>query len=93
MRRSLATGTLRSRLGLGTPDKHGLLDQQARTPVLAPTGGARDDMLLVCSLQIQRQEFLQDLFIAEVGVPAVGGKNGLVEALVGEVEPGGAGVI
>src|SRR5215212_7410307 len=32
-------------------------------------------------------------FLAQTSLPAIGGKNGLVEALVGQVEPGGAGVV
>ena len=46
--------------------------------------------------QIQRQQAAEDFFVGHVGGvvgPAVGGGDGLVELLVGEVQPGGAGVV
>jgi hypothetical protein len=46
-----------------------------------------------CSLQIERQQFFKDLLIAQIGRPAVGGKDGGVQFFVGQVEPGGAGVV
>ena len=48
------------------------------------------------ALQIQRQQAAEDFFVGHFGRvvgPAVGGGDGLVELLVGEVEPGGAGVV
>jgi hypothetical protein len=44
-------------------------------------------------LQIQPQQLLQNLFIAQIKVPAVRREDGLVEELVGEVELGGTLVI
>ena len=43
--------------------------------------------------QIQREEFRENLLIAHLGVPAVGGEDGGVELLVGEGEPGRALVV
>jgi hypothetical protein len=46
--------------------------------------------------QIQGQQTAEDFFVGHFGGvvgPVVGGGDGLVERLVGEVEPGGAGVV
>ena len=42
---------------------------------------------------IQRQQLLEDLLVAHLGLPAVGGEDGGVELGVGEGEPGGALVV
>jgi hypothetical protein len=41
------------------------------------------------SLRIQRQQLFDDLFIAQIGFPAIGRKDGLIEPLVRQFEPGG----
>jgi hypothetical protein len=45
------------------------------------------------SLQIQRQQFLQNLFIRQVVLPAVGGEDGIVESFVCQFQPGGTLVV
>jgi hypothetical protein len=45
------------------------------------------------TLKVQGEEPLQKLFVAQIGRPAVGGGDGGVEFLVGEVKPGGALVV
>ena len=45
------------------------------------------------TLKVQGEEPFQDLFIAQIGGPAVGGGDGGVEFLVREVKPGGALVV
>ena len=42
-----------------------------------------------CPLQVQRQQLLQDRLIAQFGLPPIRREDGFVEALVGEIEPGG----
>ncbi|MEX2140811.1 MAG: hypothetical protein WD894_16225 [Pirellulales bacterium] len=44
-------------------------------------------------LKVQRQEACQDFIVHQVNRPTVGGGDGGVELAVGEVEPGGAGVV
>jgi hypothetical protein len=44
-------------------------------------------------LKVERQQPREDFVVGKVGGPVVGGGDGGVEALVGEVEPGGAGVV
>jgi hypothetical protein len=43
--------------------------------------------------QVEREQPLQNLLVAEVGRPAVGGGDGSVEAAVGQGEPGGTLVV
>jgi hypothetical protein len=45
------------------------------------------------SFQVQRQQLFQDLLIAQIGRPAVGGKDGGIQFFVRQVEPGGTGVV
>ena len=45
------------------------------------------------TLEVQGEEPLQKLFVAQISGPAVGGGDGGVEFLVGEVQPGGAFVV
>ena len=45
------------------------------------------------AVKVQGEEPFQELFIVQIGGPAVGGGDGGVEFLVGEVEPGGALVV
>ena len=54
-------------------------------PLLRAGGGS--------PLQIQREKPFQDLLVGKVRFPAVGGKDRLVEPLVGQIEPGGALVV
>jgi len=54
------------------------------------------DMVGFTPFQIQRQQAAEDFFVGHFGGvvgPPVGGGDGLVEGLVGEVEPGRAGVV
>ena len=48
---------------------------------------------LLGALQVEGEQFGQEFIIAERRRPAVGGEDGGVELLVGEVEPGGALVV
>ena len=54
---------------------------------------AQRDIIHCFSRKIQFEEFFQDLVVGQRGVPAVGGEDGSVEFLVGQVEPGGAFVV
>ena len=45
------------------------------------------------AFQVEGEKFSEDLFVAEIGGPAVGGGNGGVEFLVRKVKPGGALVV
>ena len=48
---------------------------------------------LPCPLQIQRQQPLQNLLIGQVARPAIGCKNGFIQLLVRQFQPGGMGVV
>ena len=48
---------------------------------------------LLRSLQIQGQQSLEDLFIGQGVLPAVGGEDGLIEPVVRQVQPGGTLVV
>jgi len=52
-----------------------------------------ENAILLSSLQIQGQQFLQNLLITQVTLPAIRGEDGFIEAFVGEIEPAGTGVI
>ena len=43
--------------------------------------------------QVEGEQAGENLFVGHVGGPAIGGGDGSVELFVGEVEPGGAGVV
>src|SRR3990172_1585606 len=49
--------------------------------------------LRVCPLEIEFQELGQQGFVAQGGVPAVGGEDGLVELAVGQLQPCGPLVV
>ncbi len=54
------------------------------------------DMAVLAPFQVQRQQAAEDFVVGHFGGvvgPAVGGGDGGVERLVGEVQPGGAGVV
>jgi hypothetical protein len=44
-------------------------------------------------LQVESQQLLEALLVAEVGGPAIGGGDGGIEALMGQVQPGGTLVV
>lgn len=60
-----------------------------------PTPGSRANsfVLLGASLQVEREEVLQDLLVADPLRPAVGGEHGPVEGCVGVRQPRRAGVV
>jgi hypothetical protein len=45
------------------------------------------------ALKIERQESFEDLFIGQVKRPGVGGEDGGIQFLIGEVGPGGTEVV
>jgi len=43
--------------------------------------------------QVQREQVFEDLFVREIGRPAIGGGDGGIQFLVRQIEPGGALVV
>jgi hypothetical protein len=44
-------------------------------------------LLALAPLQIQGQQLLQNLLIGQIGLPAIGGKDGFIEPLVCKFQP------
>jgi hypothetical protein len=45
----------------------------------------------ICTLEVEGEESSEEVVVRHWEVPAIGGEDGGVEFLVGEVEPGGRG--
>jgi len=50
-------------------------------------------VLTACPFKVEGEETFEDVIVGELVGPAVGVEDGVVELLVGEVEPGGALVV
>jgi hypothetical protein len=66
-----------------------LLQQEIATSLTAMRLTPRNDMSFFCPLQIQGQQPLQNLFIAQIRLPAIRRKDCLIEPLVGEADMDG----